>query len=385
MLSDHDLDEHLLASDSKRKYLKALDYQLDLLEKLSEDSPSGRLNREWHANMFDSMVRSAKRRDAARMLGKASGPDDHDANGTGYVLALIDVLDVARTYYIDANMIGFIADVAESMPDDVQAHMEDAPSLQGFVYLETPIRTVDRWGKEFLVSGLLWSCGEKGFGISEFILNRDDAEMQENREIAKAKGVPFYPPDMGLYHIDSVIYGRDLISTDTYREEWDKRNFERLQEEAAARNVDFETARQFAVQEFESLLSVLWMRRFLVAAWAVMHGKIARPTRASKSKTQEKRLKRKGVEWGDIRIVELRASVSQPGDNRPHVGRKVQWSHRWLVRGFWRWQWYASEPGPCPHCGKEDGVHRRKYIEPYIKGPEDLPYVAKDAIYVVDR
>lgn len=381
MISDHDLEEHVIGPKSQRKYLKALDHQLNLLDALTDESPSGEMNRRWTVNFFDSMVRDARKNQTSYMLGAASGPEDHDSNGLGYLRAMVDILDVARTYYIDANMIGFIADVADSMPDDVAPHIDDVPSDQGFMYLETPIRTVDRWGKEFFVSGIVWSCGEKGFGISEFILLDTDEDMLREVAYANDNDIPWYPPDMSLYHVDSVVWGAGLVSPDTYRQQWDEVIAKQASKfEALGAKFDHEQ-----VDEFESLLSVLWIRRFVVASWAVMHGKIARPKAARKSKVQARALKRRGLDWGDIRIVELRATISQGDDDRPHVGRRVNWSHRWMVRGFWRWQWYPSEPGPCGHCGKEGGVHRRKYIEPHIKGPEDLPYVAKDAIYVVDR
>lgn len=42
--------------------------------------------------------------------------------------------------------------------------------------------------------------------------------------------------------------------------------------------------------------------------------------------------------------------------------RETNWTHRWLVRGFWRNQWFPSI-----------SVHRRIWINPFVKGPGDLP------------
>jgi hypothetical protein len=47
---------------------------------------------------------------------------------------------------------------------------------------------------------------------------------------------------------------------------------------------------------------------------------------------------------------------------KPEGERTVDWSHRWLVRGFWRNQWFPSL-----------GIHRQLWISDYIKGPEDKP------------
>jgi hypothetical protein len=58
-------------------------------------------------------------------------------------------------------------------------------------------------------------------------------------------------------------------------------------------------------------------------------------------------------------------------EQRHDTGNKlVDWSHRWIVQGHWRNQWYARA-----------GEHRPKWIDPYPKGPEDKPLVLKDKIY----
>lgn len=51
----------------------------------------------------------------------------------------------------------------------------------------------------------------------------------------------------------------------------------------------------------------------------------------------------------------------------------VDWSHRWMVTGHWRKQWYAKTE-----------VHRPKWIAPYVKGPDDKPLLVKEKRYVFD-
>jgi len=41
----------------------------------------------------------------------------------------------------------------------------------------------------------------------------------------------------------------------------------------------------------------------------------------------------------------------------------VEWSHRWLVRGHWRQQYFPSS-----------NTHAPVWISPYVKGPEDKPF-----------
>ena len=76
--------------------------------------------------------------------------------------------------------------------------------------------------------------------------------------------------------------------------------------------------------------------------------------------------------WGQFQIVDLRR-LSKATDPDA-VGEVRDWSHRWMVRGFWRNQYYPSED-----------VHRQIYINDYIKGPQDKPLVLKDSVYRLVR
>lgn len=62
------------------------------------------------------------------------------------------------------------------------------------------------------------------------------------------------------------------------------------------------------------------------------------------------------------------ASVLEP---RP---TDVDWSHRWLVSGHWRNQYFPST-----------GEHHPLWIAPYVKGPEGLPLVPKERAFLVVR
>jgi hypothetical protein len=69
--------------------------------------------------------------------------------------------------------------------------------------------------------------------------------------------------------------------------------------------------------------------------------------------------------WRQIKTVQVltlrRAKVVHEGETG-----EAHYSHRFPVHGHWRNQWYASEK-----------VHRQIWINGYVKGPEDKPFVAK--------
>lgn len=71
-----------------------------------------------------------------------------------------------------------------------------------------------------------------------------------------------------------------------------------------------------------------------------------------------------------IRIVHLPRHIRHHHDTE-HTDR--EYTHRWIVSGHWRNQWYPS----LDH-------HRLIWILPHIKGPDDKPLVVKETRYVFD-
>ena len=72
-----------------------------------------------------------------------------------------------------------------------------------------------------------------------------------------------------------------------------------------------------------------------------------------------------------VTVVELRASVREAAQVEI-AGDHRDWRYRWLVRGHYRAQWYASTK-----------THRVIWVASYLKGPEDRPL--KETMYAVTR
>lgn len=74
-----------------------------------------------------------------------------------------------------------------------------------------------------------------------------------------------------------------------------------------------------------------------------------------------------------LRVIELRRKRSNKEPDREN-GAARHYTHRWIVRGHWRNQWYPSE-----------GRHKQKYISEYVAGPEDLDLIVKTRVWNWDR
>ena len=74
-----------------------------------------------------------------------------------------------------------------------------------------------------------------------------------------------------------------------------------------------------------------------------------------------------------VNVIRLRRQEQRPSTSEPSQG-PVEWSCQWVVRGFWRNQWYPTL-----------GIHQPKYILPFIKGPSDKPLKGTGRVFAVVR
>lgn len=114
-------------------------------------------------------------------------------------------------------------------------------------------------------------------------------------------------------------------------------------------------------------------RRRLAALWllSAQEGVSAisseRPDRAAARRAA----RRSEVVPDAMKVVRLRRparSDNEGGSSDPN------WSHRWVVSGHWRNQWFPSL-----------GTHLPKWIAPYVKGPDGAPLVVKETVKALVR
>ncbi len=107
---------------------------------------------------------------------------------------------------------------------------------------------------------------------------------------------------------------------------------------------------------------IMRFRRFIQVLWRLIAQEIVTKERHHADKPARRRAEREDFTSNDILVVMLRRAVHR----EPEEEVDVEWTHRWMVSGHWRNQWYPS---------LQD--HRQKWISPYIKGPEDKPFVPR--------
>lgn len=114
-------------------------------------------------------------------------------------------------------------------------------------------------------------------------------------------------------------------------------------------------------------------RRVLAALWTLLHQEgIARTTVEYVTRPERRRTQRAGIDpaVADVRVVTLRRlhrTESAPAAGTPE---HVEWSHRWLVAGHWRWQ----------RVGAGRSQRRLTYVRPHVKGPDDKPLIVPQTV-----
>jgi len=100
--------------------------------------------------------------------------------------------------------------------------------------------------------------------------------------------------------------------------------------------------------------------RWIYAALYLMAQRLAVTMQHDTDRTTRRRIEKRGETAPPfIRVVTLRRLEA---DREREAPRDVEWRWHWVVRGFWRNQWYPAE-----------GVHKPKFIESYIKGDTSKP------------
>lgn len=138
-------------------------------------------------------------------------------------------------------------------------------------------------------------------------------------------------------------------------------------------------------------------QRLITAFWTISRQKLAAVTEEPVDRPLRRQCARTGIRTASspVRVVKFRQredalasaikdhpldpaeGVPAPGeelgpDGEPVVPGRV-YTCRWVVRGFWRNQWYSSE-----------NVHRAVWIAAHIKGPEGAPLIGSERVFLVE-
>jgi hypothetical protein len=268
-------------------------------------------------------------------------------------------LPVAAPFYVTAEMTDLLIHAAASFPETEFRPM-DLPLEAGFVVFAKAIPTLDIHLKDVPWRAFSWGTTHDAIhnpvahGVHlAFYDHRDErtngAYAPEEGDI----GLLDMLPTLGLNHETTWAFGSSHRSEQTGGTIFNKDT----------------PIPEAALASGEQMMATVH------AFWLLCWQRIGTPHSERASRGLRRRMERSfpGRPIPEVRVITLRRPKAQNGEVDPDQ-RGREYSHRWWVNGHWRKQWYPSEER-----------HKPRYIEGYVKGPDDRPFQPKDDVYLWRR
>ncbi|MFQ6189559.1 hypothetical protein [Bifidobacterium adolescentis] len=239
-----------------------------------------------------------------------------------------DNLAVAQLWWISRDMTALAEDTVQAGDFPKM----DAPAQSGLIFFDGGIQTVtftvidDATGRKVgaaHVSALFWQCDGDG-----------DIELM---------GFTDHP--CGLTECDAKSFSLPVV---------------KITSDVFNRHVG-------GIQWFYDLLHAVW------ALSAEPHICEAKPAKPNMEHPLPPRF---DPEIRKVKMLVLRENLHRPGGSADDDERvRREYSHRFIVRGFWRDQVY----------GPNHSLRRRQWIPPFVKGPSDKPLICKETVRIWKR
>jgi hypothetical protein len=291
-------------------------------------------------------------------------------------------------YFVKDEMTDLILFASNKLDDTDLFDANLVPSDYGFVYFEKPLELTDVRGRQLLGNVLVWKKGfhkDGKIGIMATLYNDADRTpddiartLLENKEAPKNKKEIHALDIMGRYHwihslnfVHGEVVGEKVKSPDNDEVE-QMRRFTFDDEGKDVLKFDDEAWEQYKKDKIFPYTNI---KRLIHTYFLIMSQTITATTPERGDRAQRRRLERENLP-SEVMVIQFRKTRYTSTEKGEEVA--VNWSHRWIVGGHWRWQPYKD-----PASGGE--IKKRIWINPYVKGPDDKPLKTKERVYVLAR
>lgn len=268
---------------------------------------------------------------------------------------------VAENFFVIPEMSDLVQ-YASSVLDSTD--VEDvtlAPSRAGFAYFEKPLELLDIRQMKLLIHAIMWDTAIDGTLVvhmwndeyalpDDAALSRTEGEYLPGLSIDDKKLEQFLRIQGRWGYAGIVIYADGAPVGEETME---------VSEELAQRYADIEGV---SPEKFSN------PHRLVHAFWLLLSQTLVSRDTERGDRKMARRMKTMGVP-NEVTVITFRRVDRDP---KMEGTAKVEWNHRWLVRGYWKWQPYKNEEG--------EWAKKRIWINPYVKGPEDKPLVITQKI-----
>lgn len=260
-----------------------------------------------------------------------AGPDPN-GNPPDYLSAADDLIDGVSTgdlLFLTSDFLTLSEAAAPEIPD-FKLHPSDLPTMHALVVFERPVRMAmleDRIDSVSAVTWITYAQQPDNDGPGDGVLI---AIWVDPRDLPEYSPDLVYPPLIPVH-----------------------------------------AARWYFGEHWKRAEHVIRWPAFLGTIFRLFQEGYVRDERRPVDRAERRRRQRSGQPIPEgIRILDIRSSAPT---GAPQGSSDVEWTHRWLVRGHWRDQWYPSQ-----------GRHAPRWIRAHVKGPADKPLVARPTVYRAD-
>jgi hypothetical protein len=289
-------------------------------------------------------------------------PRFHDriSQARDMVEGMTTILNASSMYFVKAEMTDLITFAGERLDEDDVVNVELAPTKQGFVYFEKPVPLSDLRGTTLNINALLWHFTNKNdlvvYMWNDQYRTPDPVAYQLREQAQEDSNAKKFVETIGRWGFVGMLasrhgqaIGKPFIEQDEY------------------------TINQYETNEGFTPVPSGNLIRVLHAYWLLMDQTLVKVSDEHADRKLARTMKRFELP-SYVTVMQYRRTETI-GE---FVGESsVEWSHRWIVRGHWRWQPFKNEKG------QDD--RKRIWIAPFMKGPEDKPLVLTDKIYALTR
>ena len=257
-----------------------------------------------------------------------------------------------ETFFVAEEMTDLVAHSANMLDASDIADHRLAPTRSGFAYFEKPLAIQDLRGQELLINAILWQPTTGGAMVHMW-------NDQTRTPDAAAKAFVDAMPNEVMRAIGRWGY----IGISEYRD--DSQIGDPMVEVSEGVVVKYA---EVGIEPIPTSNT----NRLIHAFWLLLQQKIVMSSLERGDRKLTKRLMRAGLP-SDVTVIRLRHVEYPEGEG----DGLVMWKHRWIVRGFWRWQPYKDDAG--------EWARKRIWIDPYVKGPAGAPLKISKKVNAVVR
>jgi hypothetical protein len=269
----------------------------------------------------------------------------------------------AENFFVIPEMSDLVQYASSVLDSSDVADVTLAPSRSGFAYFQKALRLIDIRQKDVLVHALLWDTAIDGTLVVH--MWNDEYNEPDDAATSRAKEGVEMPPGFSIsdkkWEDWLRVQGRWGYAGIVIYADGSQIGDEKL-------DVSEELARQY--QDVEGIVPEKFSNphRLVHAFWLLLSQTLTAREIERGDRRVARRMKQMGVP-NEVTIITFRRTEYDP---KMEGAARVEWNHRWLVRGYWRWQPYKNDEGQW--------AKKRIWINPHVKGPVDKPLVITQKI-----